>query len=184
MYYGIAQHEYGPRPTHFWPSARGLGPMLGLRHLLTGSRSDGARPSPSSRGTSRKLTERRATLQVTGTAQLHWADHAAPSNTEPVFESGDAFELQRVGAGARSSRRMRRSVAATGKPGSPTSRRFRSGLTAISTSEPAATVRPSASIVQPINLPIRLRSPAGVVTSARNAQMPLYSSPRSSQRSN
>ena len=34
MYYGIAQHEYGPRTTHFWPSARGLGPMLGLRHLL------------------------------------------------------------------------------------------------------------------------------------------------------
>ena len=108
----------------------------------------------------------------------------SPSNTEPVFDSGDAFEIQRVGAGARSSRRMRRSVAATGKPGSPTSRRFRSGLTAISTSEPAATVRPSASIVQPINLPIRLRSPAGVETSARNAQMPLCSSPRSSQRSN
>ena len=79
---------------------------------------------------------------------------------------------------------MRRSVAATGTPGSPTSRRFRSGLAAISTSEPAATLKPSASIVQPINLPIRLRSPAGVEKSARNAQMPLCSSPRSSQRSN
>ena len=82
MYYGIAQHEYDPRTTHFWPSARGLGPMLGLRHLLAGSRSDGARPSPSSRGTSRKLTERRATLQVTGTAQDHWADHAALPPTQ------------------------------------------------------------------------------------------------------
>ena len=113
MYYGIAQHEYGPRPTHFWPSARGLGPMLGLRHLLTGSRSDGARPSPSSRGTSWKLTERRATLQVTGTAQHHWADHAAlpPIQSQSLIRathSNYSALVQEIGAAVGCAARLRR----------------------------------------------------------------------------
>jgi len=113
MYYGIAQHEYGPRPTHFWPSARGLGPMLGLRHLLAGSRSDGARPSPSSRGTSRKLTERRATLQVTGTAQHHWADHAAlpPIQSQSLnraTHSNYSALVQELGAAVGCAARLRR----------------------------------------------------------------------------